>query len=312
MKRGDGKISSNKKKFCKPCLVIGLIALFVILCSIPFCMIGATSTTNGNVALIKIDGVITSGGDSSYFGSSTISSTDIINFIEDAEEDSMIEAIVIEINSPGGSAVASDEIATVIKKSSKPTVSVIRELGASGGYWIASATDYIVANRMSITGSIGVISSYLEFSGLMENYGVSYQRLVAGDNKDMGSPYRELTEEEETILQNKLDVIHDYFILEIVENRDLTEEEVRTLATGEFFLGVEAYQSGLVDALGDRETAEQYLVSNYGFEEISYFAYEEEVGLAEIFGFAYSDFALSVGEGIGNSLVGNSQQIAFT
>ncbi|MBT3297316.1 signal peptide peptidase SppA [archaeon] len=303
-------MSSRKKKFCKPCLILGLLVLFVILCSIPFCMISATTT--GNVALIKIDGVITSNGGSSYFGSSSISSGTVVNFIEDAEQNPMIEAIVFEINSPGGSAVASDEIATAIKKSSKPTVSVIRELGASGGYWIASSTDYIVANRMSITGSIGVISSYLEFTGLMDNYGVSYQRLVAGENKDMGSPYRSLTENEEEILQNKLDMIHDYFILEIIENRGLSEEEVRQLATGEFFLGVEAYQYGLVDALGDRSTAEQYLISNYNVGEISYVAYEEEVGLAEIFGFAYSDFALSVGEGIGNTLVGNSQQIAFT
>ncbi len=303
-------MSSRKKKVCKPCIVIGIVALFIILCSIPFCMLGSTAT--GNVALIKIDGVITSNGDSSYFGSSAISSETIVSFIEEAEQDPMIEAIIFEINSPGGSAVASDEIATAIKKSSKPTVSVIRELGASGGYWIASATDYIVSNRMSITGSIGVISSYLEFTGLMDNYGVSYQRLVAGENKDMGSPYRSLTEDEEEILQSKLDMIHDYFILEIVQNRDLSEEEVRQLATGEFFLGIEAYQYGLVDALGDRETAENYLVSNYGFEEISYIAYEEEVTLADIFGFAYSDFALSIGEGIGNSLVGNSQQIAFT
>ena len=90
------------------------------------------------------------------------------------EENKDIKAIVLEINSPGGSAVASDEIASAVKKSNKPTVAVIREAGASGGYWIASSTDHIIANRMSITGSIGVISSYLEFSGLIEKYWVGW------------------------------------------------------------------------------------------------------------------------------------------
>jgi len=136
----------------------------------------------GNVALISVEGIIMGGGSS--FGQEIVSSKTIVDFLKDAEEKSRVEAVVLEINSPGGSAVASDEIASQIKKMEKPVVVVIREVGASGGYWVASAADYVIANRMSITGSIGVISSYLEFSGLMERYGVSYERLVAGEYKD--------------------------------------------------------------------------------------------------------------------------------
>ena len=107
----------------------------------------------------------------------------------------------MEINSPGGSAVASDEIATAVKNAKKPVISLIREVGASGGYWVASASDYIIANRMSITGSIGVISSYLEFSGLMEKYGVGYERLVAGENKDLLTPYKKLEADQKALVQ---------------------------------------------------------------------------------------------------------------
>jgi len=148
----------------------------------------------GNVALIPISGVIMTEESGSYFSSEIASSSEIVKSLHEAEESSQIKAIVLEINSPGGSAVASDEIGSAVKKAKlkKPVVAVIRDAGASGGYWVASAADYIVANRMSITGSIGVLSSYLEFSGLMEQYGVTYEKLTAGKYKDMGNPFEKL------------------------------------------------------------------------------------------------------------------------
>ncbi|MBU1112041.1 MAG: signal peptide peptidase SppA [Nanoarchaeota archaeon] len=278
-------------------LLLSLSLLFLSACEGP---------KEGNVALIKVEGVITGNGDGSFLSSGTLSSQDIVRFIEDAEADPRIEAIMIEINSPGGSAVASDEIATALIKTTKPTVAVIREVGASGGYWVASATDHIVANRMSITGSIGVISSYLEFSGLMEKYGVEYQRLVAGERKDLGTPLRSLTQEEEALLQNKLDLIHDYFIQAVAENRNMDEEQVRQVSTGEFFLGIEAYQYGLIDDLGDKSVAEAYLKENCDIEEVEYYVYELEMGLFDLFSSVFSDFSFEMGEGIGSMLVKGS------
>ena len=121
---------------------------------------------HGNVALIRIRGPIMVDKSSDFISQSHASSENIIRLIDEADENPSIKAFIFDINSPGGSAVASDEIASRIKKLDKPTIALIREIGASGGYWIASSADVIVANKMSITGSIGVISSYLEFSGL--------------------------------------------------------------------------------------------------------------------------------------------------
>jgi protease-4 len=195
--------------------------------------------------------------------------------------------------------VASDESATAIKQAEKPVIALIREAGASGGYWVASAADYIIANRMSITGSIGVLSSYLEFSGLMDKYGVSYERLVAGKYKDIGSPFAPLSEEERRILQGKLDKIHDFFIEEIAANRKLESSKVRELATGEFFLGVEALELGLVDELGEISTVEEYLKQTYGLTTVDYVLYEKKAGLLDLLSSVAADFSFSLGQGMG-------------
>ena len=276
-----------------------LIVIFLIL-PITFSLFNGTKI--GNVALIPINGVITGNGES-MFGQGTISSADIINFIEKADSDFQIQAIVIEINSPGGSAVASDEIAAAIKKVEKPVIALIREVGASGGYWVASATDHVIANRMSITGSIGVISSYLEFSGLMKEYGVGYERLVAGKYKDMGSPFKKLNQEEENLLQGKIDKIHDYFVREIANNRELSESDVKKMATGEFFLGVEAFDNGLVDQLGDKDSAKDYLMETYELKEVDFVVYQRKVGFLDIIAGVMSNMFFSIGEGIGSIFV---------
>src|SRR3972149_2081793 len=160
-------------------------------------------TIGGNVAVIPIEGVIM-GSDSSGLFEETVTSKDTIKLIEKAEKNPSIKAVLFEINSPGGSAVASEEIANAIRKINKTKAALIREVGASGGYWIASSTDYVVANRVSITGSIGVIASYLEFPGLLGEYNVTYRRLVAGKYKDIGSPFKEMTDEEQKLFQEDL------------------------------------------------------------------------------------------------------------
>ncbi len=305
MKKKVEKRSRTKKIL----LLIAAIA-FVLFFVIPVLSSLFNGLQFGNVALILVEGTI-SGGGSSYLGTKTASSATIVSFLKSAEEKSMVEAVLLEINSPGGSAVASDEIASQIKKMEKPVVAVIREMGASGGYWIASATDHIIANRMSITGSIGVLSSYLEFSGLMEDYGVSYERLVAGDYKDIGTPYRELKDNERKILQGKLNTIHDFFIKEIAENRKLSKEEVKEIATGEFLLGVEALEKGLVDELGDKDTAEKYLEEVAGLEKVDFVRYEIKRGLLEEIIGVVSNYFFKIGEGIGSVFVRESNKMIF-
>ncbi len=285
----------------KPIILTILAVLFAIFIVIPlFFGLFSSSIPAGNVARIPIEGIITGSGEGTL-GQETISSQDIVGFIEEADENSQVQVILLEINSPGGSAVASDEIASAVKRSSKPVIALIREVGASGGYWIASATDHVIAHRMSITGSIGVISSYLEFSQLMDKYGVTYERLVAGDLKDAGTPLRKLREEERVLLQQKLNTIHTFFIEEVAANRKLSASAVRDIATGEFYLGVEALELGLVDELGDKITAEEYIKETYGLAAIEYATYERSRGWFDILSAVFSDFSFHLGEGMGAS-----------
>ena len=188
---------------------------------------------------------------------------------------------MLSINSPGGSAVASEEVARAVREASKPTVALIRDSGASGAYWIASASDWIVASPMSLTGSVGVVASQLEFAGLLQRYNVTYRKLTAGELKDIGTPYREMTAEEQQLLQEKLDRIHAYFLREVGANRKLDEEQLEELRSGIFFLGEEALERGLVDELGGKQEVEAHLKSTLGVERIRFVEFRRQRGLFE-------------------------------
>jgi len=291
-----------KKSRTKAIILILAAFIFVIFILLPIIVSVFDGSKFGNIARIPIEGIITSNG-ASPFGTSAISSETIVSFIKEAETNPQIKVILIEINSPGGSPVATDEIATAIKKTEKPTIALIREVGASGGYWIASAADHVIANRMSITGSIGVLSSYLEFSGLMEDYGVSYERLVAGESKDMPTPFRKLKDNEREIIQKKINRIHDFFIEGVAANRNLPIKEVKELATGEFYLGIEAFELGLIDQLGDKDSAEDYIKDTYKIEDLDYVVYERERGFFEMLTGVFANFFFNIGEGFGATIL---------
>ncbi|MBI2143791.1 signal peptide peptidase SppA [Candidatus Woesearchaeota archaeon] len=229
----------------------------------------------GSIALIKISGTIASGDD--LLIGRAASPDKIIGMVDAAEKDSAVKGILLEINSPGGAPVASEEIMKAVKGAKKPTVALIREVGASGAYWVASASDYIVSSPVSITGSVGVTASYLEFSGLLEKYGVGYERLVAGERKDIGTPFRNLTKEEKAILQDALAKMQGYFLETVKENRKLTDDDaVAKISTALVFLGSEAKELGLVDELGGKKEAEEWLKKQTNLTEISYVTYEKK------------------------------------
>jgi len=255
----------------------------------------------GNVALIPIKGVIMAEGGST-FQDDIASATEIIKDIEKANNAKNIKAIIFEINSPGGTAVASDEIAAAIKKVDKPTISYIREIGTSGAYWIASSTDHIFANRMSITGSIAVIGSYLEFSGLLARYNITYQRLVSSKYKDMGSPLKKLSPVEEALLQKQINKIHEYFVEEVANNRNLSKKSINKIATGEFFLGLEAKELGLIDAIGGKDEAISYIEENLNITA-SISEFKRDKSFLDLLSGVMNEKSFYVGKGIGNSLL---------
>lgn len=257
----------------------------------------------GNVALIHINGVITAEEQGGMFTEQTASSSDIVGYIQKADENPSIKAILLEINSPGGSPVGSKEVQDALRKTNKTTVAYIREIGTSGAYWIASASDVIVADPLSITGSIGVYSSYLEFSGLMQKYNVTYQRLVAGKYKDIGVPYKQLSDEEEGILQDKINKMHTFFIESVAENRKMEKEKITSLATGEFYLGEEAKENGLIDVLGNEQTAIDILKEKLNTTKIELAEYKKPRTLGDLLTGLLSRQFFSVGQGIGSALM---------
>ncbi len=295
-------------------ILLTIVAIFVtVFVIVPITFSLFEKNKFGNVALIPINGVLTTDG-GSYLGSSTTSSKTIVDFLQKAKDDEQIKVILLEINCQGGSPVATDEIVSAIQKvkAEKPVVAVIREVGASGGYWVASAANYVIANRMSMTGSIGVFSSYLEFSGLMNQYGVGYERINSGKYKDLGIPYRKLDDNEKKLLQDKADKLHQFFIQGVAENRGLDEEKVRSLATGEVFLGIEALNYGLIDKLGNKDTAQEYIKEKYALKEIEYVVYEREASLMDILSGNFGSFGVSIGKGLGSVLFMEDQELMFT
>jgi len=179
----------------------------------------------------------------------------IEDFMDAAESDPAIEGVLVEINSPGGTPVASHRVSERLYNSSLPVVGLIGDIGASGGYMVAAATDFLIASPMSDVGSIGVNGSYVENSQQNEEEGLTYVQLVTGEFKDTGSPDKPITEEERALLQQDLDDIHNEFVDIVSEYRDLDREYVATLADGSSMPGRRAEQADLVDAVGDRDEA---------------------------------------------------------
>jgi|TARA_B100001964_G_C14201640_1_gene586102 protease-4 len=284
-------------------IIIGLTILsFFISILISLFTEDGIETLNGNVALIDITGIIIAEKNTGFLFEDVTSSEEINKLIRKANRNDRVKAMIFKINSPGGSAVASEEIANEIKKTNKTTVAWIREVGTSGAYWIASSADHIVANRMSITGSIGVIASYLGFSGFLEEYNVTYERLVSGNLKDIGSPFKDLTEEERALFESSLASIHAYFVEDIAKNRDLKKEDVEKIATGLFYIGTEAKQLGLVDELGSREEVINYVERQIG-EEADIVRYKKEKGFFSALSQAMNEKSFYIGKGLGNSFI---------
>ena len=225
----------------------------------------------------------------------------VIKLIEQADSDIGIKAIILEINSPGGTVVASQEIAKAVRETKKPTIAYIREIGASGAYWVATEADVIVANDAAITGSIGVTSSYLQFADLFDNYGVTYERLVTGEFKDAGSPYKQLTPQERTYLQAKINKIYDMFVTTVATNRHMTKAKVESLATGEIWLGVEAKELGLVDETGDFKAAQKAAEKLIGAGDSRIIEYAPQTSVFSWADVKIEQVAFWMGKGIGMS-----------
>jgi protease-4 len=246
----------NQGKF-----VLGLLVGAAII--IVFVGLFSVVSFGSTIAVIRIKGTISS---SPSFLFETTTPHDILSLIKRVEEDPNIRGVLFEIDSSGGSVVASREMAYGIKGMEKPTLCWMGDIAASGAYWVASACDHIMADPLTLTGSIGATASYLEFSELFEKYGITYEQLTSGERKDIGTPFRNLTEEEREKLQYIIDEIFSYFLEDVRLNRGLTEEQVEQISSGDVFLAKDAVEMGLIDSLGTIQDAKDKAKEIAGIE----------------------------------------------
>jgi len=243
--------------------IIICIATLLVLCV----MSVSCSITENKVAVISLNGPIQSESSGFLFGGSVISPQFVRNQLEKAKNDVAVKAIVLQIESPGGSVAACQEILNEIERVEKPIVVSFGTVAASGGYYISTKADKIVALPGTLTGSIGVISEMPNLKGLYQKLGIEMEVFIAGKHKDMYAGLRELTPEEKVIMQEMTDQLYDQFVQVVVNGRGMSEEKVRDLATGQLYTGVEAKELGLVDELGGLNKAIDLAASLAGIEK---------------------------------------------
>ncbi len=227
-------------------VIVGLLVFFFAV----FLLIGRMMGESGRfafgdkVAIIEIKGVIAQ-------------SSDVIEDLLQYREDHGVKAIVLRIDSPGGGVGPSQEIYEEILKvrKEKKVVTSMGSVSASGGYYIACASDVIVANPGTITGSIGVLMQFSSFEELFKKIGIKGVTLKAGTYKDAGSPFREMTPEEKRLMQLVLDNVHNQFIQAVAKGRNLDPAKVTEVADGRIFTGEQAKEYGLVDKMGNLQDA---------------------------------------------------------
>jgi protease-4 len=257
-------------------------ALFFIVLFLSARMTGRSISTqlpvggSDRVALVRIEGVL-------------LTSDRVVDELRDYAEDSSVKAIVIRIDSPGGGVVPSQEIYNAVKYAKKEGKKVVVSMGsvaASGGYYVAAAADKIVANPGTLTGSIGVKMEFANVEKLLEKIGVQGMIVKSGEYKDIGSPFRAMTEPEKKLLQGVIDDVHSQFIAAVAQGRRMQEADVRAIADGRIFTGQQALSLKLVDQMGDLNDSIQLAGSLAGIKgkpnviekrkKVSFFEYLKE------------------------------------
>ncbi len=211
-----------------------------------FSLAGATGDA---VAVIFAEGTITSGS-AAAINTTGVTPRRIQADLKRAAADPTVKAVVVHVNSPGGSVVASNEIHKLLKDFAKPVVFYFGETAASGGYYIACAGKWIVANPDTLTGSIGVITEIPNTDELLKKIGVQFIVIKSGANKDIGNPFRAMTDDEKKLFQAIIDEAYAGFVKIVADGRNLPEDKVRPIADGRVYTGRQAKELGLVDQLG--------------------------------------------------------------
>jgi protease-4 len=241
-------------------LVIVILGAAVLVLGAVMTVIFSTAGLGGlsfkaKIGVIPIEGTI-------------MESEAVVSNLVEFKKDKGIKAIILRVNSPGGGVGPSQEIYREVRKTieKKKVIASLGSVAASGGYYISSAANKIVANPGTLTGSIGVIMEFVRLQELMEKIGVDMEILKSGEFKDIGSPYRKLTERERELIQKLVSEIQNQFVEAVAQGRDLSVEKVREIADGRIISGSQGVELGLVDQLGNFEDAVDLAKSLAGIE----------------------------------------------
>ena len=251
-----------------------------------------------NVGKVTVSGPIrrSQGRPSPLSGPGGATADDVVEQIEAADEDEDVEALLVELNTPGGEVVPSDDIRRAAADFDGPTVAYATDTCASGGYWIASGCDELWAREASLVGSIGVVGSRPNAKGLADKLGISYEQFTAGEYKDAGVPLKEIEDDEREYLQGIIDGYYEQFVETVSEGRDMDPDAVRE-TEARVYLGDDAAEMGLVDELGTEADVEDRLAELVGAEpEVREFTPER--GLAERLGIGAERVAFAAGSGV--------------
>ncbi|MFH1222047.1 MAG: signal peptide peptidase SppA [Candidatus Micrarchaeota archaeon] len=249
---------SNRKK-----LILGTIALLgiaFVAVIIAFILLSQLLPTMGGKCVAEVDisyPLSVDGTPETLFDSGYPGSEELTTKINELNKRDDVGAVVFVFNSGGGSTVASREIYESVKQLKKPKVSYFREAAASGAYYVATGTDYIISDPYAVTGSIGVLTESVNLAGLFDKLGINMSYVTSGPHKDMGSPFRNATVEEQQIIQGVVDEIYKDFRSKVAENRKgkLNVAKFDEATDGRIMTGKQAVSYGLVDATGNKQDA---------------------------------------------------------
>ena len=251
----------------------GIIAILISILTITS-LVAIISGPN-TVAVIPVMGEIGYGSSKNV----TISHPDAFSqMMDEANNDPRVGAIVLDINSPGGSPVAGEEMLEKVKNSKKPVIARISDTGSSAAYMVASGADKIVASPSSWVGSIGVILTLGDLSEYYKKQGINLYSITGGKYKDMGADYRNLTPEEKDMLQKMVNEEYDHFIRIIAENRNLSFDYVKKIAEGRPYTGQQGLNNSLVDYLGGKDYAIELAANKSNMTYYQVFTYNANSG----------------------------------
>ena len=240
----SAQTSAKKKKSRKPLVISLVIVAILVLCAIPSLILPATANISANnIGIITINGAI------GYDGSAS-SPEGLKKLLEQAQDDPTVQAVVLRVDSGGGSATAGEEMAHYVKEFKKPVVVSSGSMNASAAYEISAQAQKIYVNKTTAIGGIGTVMQVHDLSRLLDKLGISVENIASAESKDSSYGTRPLTDAERTYYRNLINELNDTFLQNVADGRHLPLEKVRSLATGMPFAGTTAVKNGIADELG--------------------------------------------------------------